>query len=401
MSRTGLIFFILAAPQFFGVAAYAESSLDALENELNQTQQEQQSASSEQFTNFLNSIDQGMQSPTAAVQLYQSAGGGMPAPAPVYAFHPPDETPDEQALRQAQDQAVVNALGSTAQLHCGLIHFAALFAQNPNQKGLATDWVAWLKQAAPIYLQTVTPPDTRTRPPIPSPEERRRERERGDRPNNNDNNEENRRDYARELKTVPVRDSLISAYFHYHAWGEKEQGSWRVQDVPRLYRTQVLDPLRAKPDANTVSAWDAYIAMMSTDELNRERWNNVVYPGLLFQRDCDDFYATPGEEKLTALVELIKNNSGNADAGAWITQVKQMIKDYRTFKSTGVMPPPAFASANASSATPDTSASAEAPDAGSTPAPSPDATSTSDTTSTQNTAPDTSAPAASPSPAGT
>ncbi|MCE0498429.1 MAG: hypothetical protein LV481_10840 [Methylacidiphilales bacterium] len=338
---------ILVALQFSGPIVRAESSIDALEDELKQAQQQHQDASSKQFTDLINALDQAIQSPDAALQLYQSAGGNMPDPAPVLTAHA-EETPSEKALRDAQDAAVNAALASVVQLHCGLMRFAVFFVQKPDEQGLHDAWIVWLKQAALMYPQAgLTPPDTRsvsTPPPADSaqPTHHDRERERA---------KANLPDYVKDLKNKAVRDSIISAYFGYNAWGDKEQGSWAVREIPHLYRVEVLDPLRTKPSADTIAAWDTYIAMKNADETDRDKWDNVDYPALQFQRGKDDFYAEPSDDKLETLVTLVKNNPTNPDLDNWIAQVKQMIQDYRAFKSTGAQPQPA-GSTNATPTTP-------------------------------------------------
>jgi hypothetical protein len=410
---------ILVLLQFSGPMVRAESSMDVLENELNEAQQQHEDASSKQYTDLISTLDQAFQSPDAALQLYQSAGGRMPAPAPVIIFHPPNETPDEKALRVAQDQAVDAAFASIIQLHCGVMRYAVTFVQNPGQKGLHDDWVAWLKQAAQMYPQAgIIPPDTRPRPLASQGQgqgQRRRNRERqqaGGNANTDNNADTNpdtnadtntdtnadtnpdansdanpdandqggqpvpgrrsaRQDFADALKEKAVRDSVISGYFSYHAWGDKDQGTWRVRDIPHFYRTEILDPLRVKPSTETLSAWDAYIAMESADEPDRDKWNTLDYPTLQFQRSCDDFYIGPTDDKIEALVELVKNNPTNPDLGNWIAQVKQMIQDYRTFKSTGTLPPPVGATTNAPPAAPSASAPTPAPVPTATSAPAP------------------------------
>ena len=343
MRRICPLVVILIALQFFGPIVRAESSIDALEAELKQAQQQHVDASSKQFSDFIGALDKALKSPDEALALYQNAGGDMPDSAPIFTSYG-SETASEKALREAQDTAVNAALASVIQLHCGLMRFAVFFIQSPDEKGLHDAWIAWLKQAAQSYPQAgITPPDTRVKPPAP---EEQRGQHQGESANGQGVTPPKPRkrpsppDYVKALKDKAVRDSVISAYLGYNAWGNKEQGAWAVHDIPRIYRTEILDPLRAKPSAATSSAWDVYIAMKSADQPDRNKWDTVDYPSLQFQRGKDDFYAEPSEEKLEILVTLVKNNPTNPDLDDWIAQVKQMIQDFRTFKSTGTLPQP-------------------------------------------------------------
>jgi hypothetical protein len=147
-----------------------------------------------------------------------------------------------------------------------------------------------------------------------------------------------------------------------------------VADLPRLYRAEILDPLRGNLSAATLSAWDAYIAMKSADSPDRNTWATVDYPPLQFQRGSDDFYIKPSSEKLELLVGLVKNNPNNPEITSWITQLKQMIQDYRSFQSTGILPRPAGSDASSGApSAPDATppATAPAPATTSTPVSSP------------------------------
>jgi hypothetical protein len=379
MRRLCPLVVLLIALELPGPVVRAETSLDVLNNELEQAREDHASASSKQFTDLMSALDQALQSPEQALQLYQNAGGEMPDFAPVMSSHS-SETPDEKELREAQDEAVDAALVSLIQLHCGVMRYAALFIQTPDQRGLHDEWVAWLKQAAQIYPQAgLTPHDTRTRvernrnvigqdPPPPPPKAQ----------------DPFLPGYARALKDASVRDSVISNYYGYKGWGDKEQGGWAVHDIPRLFRTEILDRLRTNPSAATIAAWDTYIAMRKVDAGDPNKWNNVEYPELEFQRGCDNYYAKPGEEKLEVLVDLVKNNPTNPSLDKWITQVKQLIQDYRNLKSSGTTPPPADSSTSGPYVIPDTTSTTSTP----APAPIPDNT-------TQTPAP---APPAAPNP---
>jgi hypothetical protein len=131
---------------------FAQSSLDALEEELKEVKQQRADATAQNLSNFFSQVDQAMASPDAAVALYQQAGGQMPAPTPVTTVHE-TESASEREARLAQDQANATALGSMLQVHCGLLHFAALFVTSPDQKGLPDDFNAWLQKAAQAYPQ--------------------------------------------------------------------------------------------------------------------------------------------------------------------------------------------------------------------------------------------------------
>ena len=135
--------------------------------------------------------------------------------------------------------------------------------------------------------------------------------------------------YPRDLMQKTLHDSVISKYLGFNLWGDKEQGGWAVRDLPKLYRAKVLDPLRTPPTAATLAAWDAYIAMLNVDEPDNDRWNDVVYPPLQFDRACDDYAIAPSTEKLEGLVNLIKASPTNPNADDWIKRAHQMMEDYR------------------------------------------------------------------------
>ena len=318
---------------FQGHFAAAQSTLDALQQELTEAKLHHQDVASQVLSNFFSQIDAAMASPDAAISLYQQAGGTLPEPAPVITTHT-EETATEKAARQAIDQANLARLGAVLQLHCGLMHFAALFVVKPDQKGLQNDWVAWLKTVPPIYLQLVMPPSTAATTadnPDPNADTNNGERKRrgqggpgggGPRtpavPFNPDN-----------LKALAMVDSLISKYLAFNVWGEKEQGKWAVKDLPKLYRTNVLDPLRTPPTDATLAAWDAYISLANADERDDTTWSKVIYPPLQFDRASDDYAISPSTEKLEVLVNLIKANPTDPNADSWIARVGKLMDDYR------------------------------------------------------------------------
>ena len=320
MRRYGLGWIVWAALVLQGGLALAQNSLDALEDELKEAKQQHQDATSQVQTNFFSQIDAAMGSPDAAVALYQQAGGALPDPSPVVTEHL-DETVTEKATRLALDQANLTRLGVLLQLHCGLMHYAALFVVKPDEKGLQADWVAWLQKAAQIYPQLAAPPPAA--PPPPDPNKKKRDKDKGGgTPSAPAVNPD-------DLKAKVMRNSIIGKFLGFKSWEDKEQGGWAVLDLPRLYRTNVLDPLRASPTAATLAAWDAYIAMMNVDEKDNDKWNQVVYPPLQFDRACDDYAVEPSTEKLESLVNLIKANPTYPKVDDWIARVRQLMDDYR------------------------------------------------------------------------
>jgi hypothetical protein len=323
MRRFVLRLIALGSLFFTGSFAQAQSTLDALEQELNEAKQQHQDATSQSMTSFFSQLDAAMAGPDAAVALYEQAGGMPPDPMPVVTQHE-TESESEKEARLAVDQANLTRLGTVLQLHCGLMHFAALFVIRPDQKGLQDDWVAWLQKAAQIYPQLALPAVSAVQspvphkkkwdksadgPPIPPPPP----------PPYN----------PADLKAKTMHDSIISQYLGFKSWKDKEQGTWTVQDLPKLFRANVLEPLRATPTQATLAAWDAFIAMANADEIDNDKWNQVVYPPLQFDRACDDYAVAPGTEKLEGLVNLIKANPTAPQADDWIARVHQLVDAYR------------------------------------------------------------------------
>ena len=300
-----------------------------------------QETTSQQLANFLSQLDAAARSPDAAIALYQQANGpgAMPAPAAVFKRNEV-ETPDEKAAREAQDAANLSGLSYVVQLHCGLMRYAALFIVKPDQKGLQQDWVGWLKSAAQMYPQIKDVEDTRVDPAAQADANG----------NGNGNGKEGRGAWPRRggggggggggnRRGTPVADFKGSggAFLGHQqlsrlfiAGGDKEQASWSVRDIPELYRTNVLEPLRTTPNAATLASWDVYIAMKNADQPSAETWNQVEYPSLEFDRGCDDYAITPDTEKLQALVEIIKTNPSHPKLDDMISRVHQLLEDYRT-----------------------------------------------------------------------
>jgi hypothetical protein len=303
---------------FQGGFVMAQNSLDALQQELNDAKQQHQDVTAQVQTNFFSQVDAAMGSPDAAVALYQQAGGTLPDPSPVITEHE-HETATEKEARLAIDQANLARLGAVLQLHCGLMHYAALFVVKPDQKGLQDDWVAWLTSAAQIYPQLSVSALNSDQNPEPEPPKKKKDAEDGaPHPFN-----------PEDMKGEAMRDSLISKFLGFNSWADKDQGGWSIRDLPRLFRTNVLEPLRASPTTATLAAWDAYIAMANADEQDNDKWNQVVNPPLQFDRACDDYAVTPSTEKLETLVALIKANPTYPKVDDWITKIGKMMDDYR------------------------------------------------------------------------
>ena len=127
-----------------------------------------------------------------------------------------------------------------------------------------------------------------------------------------------------------LKDTVITKYLAFAAWGDKEQGQWTVRSIPKLYKASVLDPLRITPSQATLAAWDAYIAMANSDERDNDRWNTVVLPphcALIARATNTPFH--PATEKLEGLVNLIKASPTNPHADDWISRVSGFMDDYR------------------------------------------------------------------------
>ncbi len=281
--------------------------MDLLNKDLDDVKQQHQDAVTQNFTDFINQLTTAMNSSDAALNLYQSSGGEMPPPTPVQTKYD-HETPTEQAQREQEDATHCVNLALIAQLHCGEMRFAALFITSPDQKGLQDDWIAWLKSATQTYLQI----------------------------------KDDGIQQARNLKGRAVRDSPISGALGFHGWGDKEQSRWSVRDIPQLYREQILEPLRKTPSADTLAAWDTYIAMRNLDQPDPDKWNQVDFPSLSFDRGCDDYAITPSTDKLQFLVELIKANPTHPQLDDMIARARGLLQDYRTRhpNATAAAPPP-------------------------------------------------------------
>ncbi|MDB4793441.1 hypothetical protein OAG63_00235 [Methylacidiphilales bacterium] len=315
-----------------GLPASAQNTLDALQQDLNQVKQEHQDSSSQVFSTFIDELDKASQSPDAALSLYQTAGGDMPDAAPVITRYT-EETPDEKDARLALDQANTANLACVAQLHCGLMRYAALLIQNPDKKELHNDWIAWIKTAAQLYPQTAaTPADTRDA--SESQNNNGKNNKHGNRPKKKDDGGNK----AKELKDKAVSDSIISSYLGFHSWDKKEQGQWKVGDLPKLYRKEILDPLRAAHNPEVLGAWDVYIAMCQADQPDQDQWEQVDYPSLEFDRATDDFILTPTTEKVAAMAAIVKANPDHPKFEDMLSRTNQMIDALRKMKAGGPAP---------------------------------------------------------------
>jgi hypothetical protein len=274
------------------LAARAQTTFDALEQDLKEAKQKHDEASTELIKTFFATLDTASQSAPQALDLYKNAGGSLPDAAPVrtrYEY----ETPSEKAIREAQDAANFSSVAVVIQVHCGLMRYAALMTVNPKAPGLHDDWINWLKTTGQIYPQLAG---------------------------------------RRALKDVAMRDSVISNYLGFHGWGDGDPGKWRLSDLPQLYRQLILEPARTPPTPTTLDCWDTYTAMCSADEPDREKWAKEDEPVLDFDRGSDDFAMDPSMEKLTTLMAIIKDNPTHSQLDNWIARMRVMIQTYRNGK---------------------------------------------------------------------
>ena len=288
---TGFILFSLPC-----LSLHAQQTpIDYLDKELEQVQQQHQEMTAQALANFFSQLDQARANPEVALELYKTAGGAMPAATAVTSLHD-HESQRERAERESQDSAKAASLAVVAQLQCGLMRYGGAFIATPDQPGLHDSWIAWLKVVPQTYLQV---PDNASKE-------------------------------ARELKNKTLRESAITNYLTFKRWGDKEQGTWTVKDIPKLYRAEILEPLRATPSGNTLAAWDVYISLKQADQSNPDRWKDNDYPPLAFERACDDYAISGSMEKLQAVVQIIKANPNLPKLDDLITRTKGLVADYRT-----------------------------------------------------------------------
>ena len=269
--------------------AEAQTSIDVLEDDLKEAKATHDASASQLMTNFLGTLQNAEQSPAAALDLYQKAGGNLPDAAPVHS-HYQYETPTEKAEREAIDANNFASVAIVIQIHCGLMRNAALLALTPNAPGVKDQWLDWLKATATQYPQL---------------------------------------EGKRALKEVAMRDSVVSSYLGFSGWGDSEQGQWAVKDLPHLYRELVLDPLRNPPTQATIDAWNTYIAMKQADETDKDKWTQQIEPTLEFDRDEDDYNVLPSMDKLAALDAIIKANPTSDHLTDWIKRMQVLIDSYR------------------------------------------------------------------------
>lgn len=330
-----------------GLPAQAETSLDVLEQDLTQVRQEHSEASAQIIAAFFNSLQTAAGSPDAALDLYQNAGGKMPWSTPVQSLYE-NETPDEKKIRLAKDNARTSNLAEVAQVHCGLMRFAARFVLKPDTKGLQDDWVAWLKNAAQRYpdLKTMAnAPDADAPAAAPPPANEQNKSSHRNQPRIPEEGPH----VAQALMRSSMKDSIIGKYLGFHGWGDAQQGQWKIEDLTKLYRSAVLDPLRTAHNTELLTAWDVYIAMRQVDEADPDKWVHIEYPSLAFEKGCDDFALSPSTEKLEILVNLLKANPDHPQIEDMTTRTHQMLQDYRARKNGGA--PPAVAPAAATTTT--------------------------------------------------
>ena len=268
--------------------------------------------------------------------LYQESGGLMPVPTAVTTQYV-SETPDEKAVRVAKDEGNAAQIGNLVQVHCEMMHYAALFAVKPDTKGLKDDWAAWLKKVATIYPQLKSTENLKGQVPAADPADPNapkptsggggwKKKQKGEGGGGNFVS-------IGDWKSITMGDSIISKHLGFEAWENKDQSQWAVKDIPKLYRVTVLDPLRVSPNADTLAAWDTYIALRQSDVRDQEKWTKNEYPALQFERDSDDFAMTPSTEKLATLVDIIKANPTHSKVDTWLVKVKALMEDYRAQKS--------------------------------------------------------------------
>lgn len=321
MRQLGLVGAGLTFLYLQGLSATAQSSIDILDQDLKEAQQEHQVATTQSLATFLSQLDAAASSPEAAMALYQNAGGKMPETAPVETKYE-HETPSEREAREAQDKAKLSSLGLVVELHCGLMRYGASFVVHPDEAGLHDAWIAWLKSAAQLYPQIKSDDDLQPPPPSQPSSKASAGKPQAAPPARKET-------VIMDFKKATVRDSGISNYLGFHGWADKEQGAWNVKGIPDLYRKEVLDPLRVTPSADTLAAWDVYIAMKNVDQPDNDKWTQNDYPSLAFDRACDDYAITPSMDKLMAVVSIIKANPVHPKLDEMIAHAHQLVSDYR------------------------------------------------------------------------
>jgi hypothetical protein len=309
---------------------FAESIIDALDKELSDVKHQHDDATTQNLSNFFNQVDQAMGSPDAAVTLWQQAGGPMPAPTPVTTSYD-NETNSERDARLAKDKANAEVLGNLIQVHCGLMHYAALFVTEPKRKGLQDDFKGWLQRAAQAYPLLNPPASDATGGGNSGnpPKHKRRDDGGGNGQGGNGGGNAAPPVKFSEVKATTMKDSVISTFLAFKSWGDNDQGSWSVKGIPDLFKTNILDPSRTTPSSATLQAWDIYIAMKQADEPDTDKWTSTDYPPLQFDRAMDAYTITPTTDSLQVLVQIIHANPTDPNADNWIKRTKALLDAYR------------------------------------------------------------------------
>ena len=313
--------------------APAQNSLEMLQQDLDEMKAEHQEMTAKNFDAFITALQAAAQSPEAAEKLYLQAGGTLPKAADVRTEYE-HETPREESARLAVDHNVEASFGGMLQLHCALMRYAAIFVAEPSTPGLNESWLAWLKTAAQAYPQIdVSTTDTRD-----------------DSTSDDDTARHNRRhrlgadsatgyvpapppDPVAPIKNLELKASPISSFLGFRQWKKSDQGTWSVADLPHFYQQQVLEPLRKAPTAETLAAWDVYMAMMNADQPDAKAWTEVDYPALLFDKDCDDFASAPDTDKLQTLIGIMKAHPDHPLQDEWLARMHAMVQGYRRQRS--------------------------------------------------------------------
>jgi len=310
--------------------ARAQSTLDALEQELKEAKQQHDDVTAQNLTNFFSQVDQAMQSSEAAVTLWQGAGGAMPAATGTTTQYA-TETASERETRVAKDKANVDALAGMLEVHCGLLHYGGLFVTSPDQKGLNDDFNGWLQKMAQVYPQLGAPAtaDNDAAQGGGGEHHHRRDNPGGGAPPPPPLN-------FGDLKGKTLKDSPITKYLGFTvAFKDKDQGGWSVKQIPALFKSNILDPSRATPNETTLANWDTYIAMMQADETDTDKWTSTDYPPFQFERAFDDYAISPNTDKIQTLVQIIHANPTHPSAPDWLTRTKTLLDAYRAAHGGG------------------------------------------------------------------
>jgi len=314
----------------------AQSTLDALDQELKDVKQQHDDATAQNLSTFFAQVDQAMQSPDAAVQLWQSAGGAMPAATGVVTQYA-NETASEREAREAKDKANADAVGTLVMVHCGLLHYGGQFVTTPadKQKTLKDDFNGWLMKTAQIYPQLGAPATDNTPQQGGGGGGGERKHHHGENGGGGGAPAPPPLKFD-DLKGKTLKDSPITKLLGFtNAFKDKDQGGWSVKQIPALFKSNILDPSRATPNATTLSNWDLYIAMMQSDATDSDKWTSTDYPPLQFERAYDDASITPGTEKIEVLVQLIHANPTHPNADDWIKRARAMLDTYRAAHGGG------------------------------------------------------------------